>query len=461
MDTLFLSRVQFALTVGFHYLYPPLSIGLSLVIVIIEGIYLKTKDLRLKKMAQFWIKIFALTFALGVATGLVQVFSFGNNWARYSRFVGDVFGSALAAEGIFAFFLEAGFIGLMLFGWNRVGPKLHYLSTICVAIGAHFSAIWIVAANSWMQTPAGFKIIGEGEKARAVITHFWEVIFNPSFLSRLTHVIIGCWLTGSFIVISVCAYYLLKKRHLSFALHGMKLGLILSLILVLLQLISADNSARGVAFHQPEKLAAMEGIYQTKPYTPMNLIGYVDPKTEKVYSLRIPGLLSFLIFHQPSKPVLGLDQFPKEDWPNVSVVFQSYHIMIYMWVAMFLAVLCGCFLWWRKAFEKSKWILSFLVLSVLFPYVANQTGWMTAEIGRQPWIVYRLLRTAQGVSHSIHAEQVLGSIIMFIVIYLLLFSLFLFLLNRKIQLGPEGESEADLERDDVIYRDPYLQKRES
>ncbi|MCB1117568.1 MAG: cytochrome ubiquinol oxidase subunit I, partial [Chlamydiia bacterium] len=212
MDVLTLSRIQFGLNSTFHYIYPPMSIGIGLMLVIIEGFYIKTKKPIYKQMAKFWTKIFALTFALGVATGLVQLFAFGNNWARYSRFVGDVFGSALGAEGIFAFFLEAGFVGLMLFGWDRVKPKMHYFSTICVAAGAHFSAVWIVIANSWMQTPTGYKIVGQGLKARAVVTDFWAMVFNPSAMDRLAHVLIGCWLTGTFLIVSVSAYYIIKKR---------------------------------------------------------------------------------------------------------------------------------------------------------------------------------------------------------------------------------------------------------
>lgn len=452
MDVVLLSRIQFALNIGFHYFYPPLSIGLSLMIVIMEGMYVKTKLPRYREMAKFWINIFALSFALGVATGIVQVFGFGNNWARYSRFVGDVFGSALAAEGIFAFFLEAGFIGIMLFGWNRVGPKLHYFSTICVAAGAHFSAIWIVAANSWMQTPAGFKIVGEGRGVHAVLTNFSEMFFNPSFLDRLTHVIIGCWLTGSFIVVSVCAFYFLKKRHLEFARSGMKIGLTISAILVVLQLISADSTARGVAMNQPEKLAAMEGIYETAPYTPMNLVGFVNSKERSVHALQVPGLLSFLTYRSFEEPVVGLDQYPESDWPNVQAVFQVYHLMIYMWAAMFLAVILGLILWKKKGFEKSKWINGYLVITILFPYVANQAGWCTAELGRQPWIVYRVLRTVDGVSSSIVASQVVGSIIMFIFIYILLFSLFVFLMDRKIKHGPEETSKG---HEDLVYRDIY------
>ncbi|MBF5059231.1 Cytochrome bd ubiquinol oxidase subunit 1 [Candidatus Neptunochlamydia vexilliferae] len=449
MDVTALSRIQFALTAGFHYLYPPLSIGLSLVIVIMEGIYLKTKDPRFKKITIFWTRIFALSFALGVATGLVQLFAFGNNWARYSRFVGDVFGSALAAEGVFAFFLEAGFIGLMLFGWNKVRPGIHYLATICVAFGAHFSATWIVAANSWMQTPAGYKIEEVMGEARATLTDFWGMIFNPTFLDRLTHVLIGCWLTGAFMVISISAYYFLKKRHTDFAKVSLKVGLTIASVMVILQLVSADSSARKVAEYQPAKLAAMEGVYRTESHAAMNLIGWADSKTRTVKALQVPGLLSFLVYRNTETPVTGLDQFPEDDWPMVNAVFQTYHLMIYMWVGMFIAAVLGLILWKRKTFETGKWIHRYLVLSVFFPFVANEAGWFTAEMGRQPWIVYNVLRTADGTSLSIDRGQVIGSLIMFSFIYICLFSLFIFLLNRKIQHGPEETKE------DIGYRDPY------
>ncbi len=449
MDVTVLSRIQFALTAGFHYLYPPLSIGLSLVLVIMEGIYLKTKDPRFKKITIFWTRIFALSFALGVATGLVQLFAFGNNWARYSRFVGDVFGSALAAEGVFAFFLEAGFIGLMLFGWNRVRPGVHYLATICVSFGAHFSATWIVAANSWMQTPAGYKVEEVMGEARAVLTDFWGMIFNPTFLDRLTHVLIGCWLTGAFMVISISAYYFLKKRHTDFSKVSLKVGLTIASVMVILQLISADSSARKVAKYQPPKLAAMEGVYKTQPRTAMNLIGWVDNKTHTVKALQVPGLLSFLVYRNAETPVTGLDQYGEEDWPIVNAVFQTYHLMIYMWVGMLIATILGLTLWKRKTFEKGKWIHRYLVFSVGFPFIANEAGWFTAEMGRQPWVVYNVLRTSQGTSLSISRGQVIGSLIMFSFIYICLFSLFIFLLNRKIQHGPEETKE------NIAYRDPY------
>lgn len=450
MDVLILSRIQFALNVGFHFIFPPLSIGIGLLLVIMEGIYLTTKDPKYKAMTQFWIKIFALTFAIGVATGLVQTFAFGTNWARYSRFVGDVFGSALAAEGIFAFFLEAGFLGILLFGWDRVKPKAHYFSTICVCLGAHFSAIWILVANSWMQTPAGFKIIGSGDQARAVVTDFWEMVFNPSSVDRIIHVVLGCWLSGAFFLTSVAAYYLLKNRHIEIARSMMKLGLSVGVITLILQIISGDSSAKLVAKYQPIKLAAMEGVYKTIPYTPISVFGYIDTKNEQVYSLKIPGGLSLLTYNDPKTPVAGLDQFPRELWPNVAVIFQTYHLMVGMWALMFLLAIIGIVFWKRKSIETARKWLWCMVFSVLFPQIALQSGWFTAEMGRQPWVVYNVLKTSDGVSRVITADQVFGSITMFVIIYAALFFLFLFLLDRKIKQGPEEKTVGN-----ELYTDPY------
>lgn len=450
MDVLTLSRIQFALNICFHYLYPPISIGLGLMLVVMEGMYLKTKDIKYKEMTVFWIKIFSLTFAIGVATGLVQTFAFGTNWARYSRFVGDVFGSALAAEGIFAFFLEAGFLGVLLFGWDKVGPKVHYFSTICVCLGAHFSAVWIIVANSWMQTPAGFHIVDSPTGPRAEITQFWEMVFNPSSVDRLCHTVLACWLTGAFFVISVAAYYLIKKRHEAIARSMMSLGLYFAMITLVLQLVSGDSSARLVAKYQPAKLAAFEGVYETVSPTPISLFGWVDAKNEKVYSLKVPAGLSLLTYRDMTTPVVGLDQIPRDEWPNVPLTFQTYHMMIAMWVAMFLLAALGIHFWRRGTLQEQKWLLWPLVFSVVFPHIGQQCGWISAEMGRQPWIVWKVLRTSQGVSTSIHAGQVLGSITMFVVIYILLFSLFLFLLDRKIKHGPE---ETHPPSDDQIYRD--------
>lgn len=450
MDVLFLSRIQFALNTCFHYLYPPISIGLGIMLVVMEGLYLKTKDLKYKEMTNFWIKIFALTFALGVATGLVQTFAFGTNWARYSRFVGDVFGSALAAEGIFAFFLEAGFLGVLLFGWNKVGPKLHYFANICVCLGAHFSAVWIVVANSWMQTPAGFHIVQTPLGPRAEVTEFWKMIFNPSSLDRLCHTILGCWLTGAFFVISVAAYYLLRSQHKPIARSMMKIGLIFAMISLLLQLYSGDSSARLVAKYQPAKLAAFEGVFETRAATPISVIGWVDMKNQKVHSLKIPSGLSLLTHRDLQTPVAGLDKIPKDEWPNVSFCFQTFHIMIMTWGLMFLIAGLGIWFWLRKTLEKQKWLLWAMIFSVLLPHIGQQAGWICAEVGRQPWIVYKVLRTADGVSTSIRSGQVFGSITMFLFVYILLFALFVFLLDRKIKHGPESLTEEELTYREIL-----------
>jgi cytochrome bd ubiquinol oxidase subunit I len=445
MDVEILARLQFALTIMFHYIYPPLSIGLGLIMVIIEAIYLKTKDPFYKEMAKFWTKVFALTFAIGVATGIVMEFEFGTNWSTYSRYVGDVFGSALAAEGVFAFFLESGFLAILLFGWDRVGPKMHFFATLMVCLGAHFSAIWIIVANSWMQTPTGYEIVGEGLKAKAHITSFWGMVFNPSSMDRLVHAVIGAWLAGAFLVISVAAYYLLKNRHIRFAKSSLKIGLTVAFISLILQLFSGDSSARVVAKHQPAKLAAMEGIYKTQRGAALSLFGIPNPKEEKLnYQVSIPYLLSFLSFRDFNAEIVGLDQFPKKDWPSAAV-FQTYHLMVLMWGLMFLVTVISIYKWWKGTLFTSRWTLWALVLSVLSPQIANQAGWVTAEMGRYPWIVYGLLRISEGLSKAVTANQVLGSIIMFSVLYFFLFVLFLYLLNEKIQVGPpEIDKSADI-----------------
>lgn len=437
MDVETLARIQFAFTVMFHYIYPPLSIGLALFLVIIEGMYYKTKNFLYLEMAKFWTKVFALTFAIGVATGIVMEFEFGTNWATYSRFVGDVFGSALAAEGVFAFFLESGFLAIVLFGWNRVSIGFHWFSQMMVCLGAHFSAIWIIVANSWMQTPAGFHIVGEGTKARAEITDFWAMVFNPSSVDRLVHSVIGAWLAGAFLVISVSAYYLLKGRFKEFSKASIKVALIVASISLVLQLASGHSSAEGVAINQPAKLAAFEGLYKTQKGAPLYFFGLPNSELKEVqYGLAIPKALSYLAHGDFNAEVGGLDLIPREDWPKVEAVFQVYHLMIATWVFMVITVLFALYKYFRGTLESSRFVLSLLVISVLFPQIGNQSGWVSAEMGRYPWIVQGLLRISDGLSKTVVAEQVLGSLILFGFLYVALFAVFLFLLNEKIKAGP-------------------------
>ncbi len=437
MDVLLLSRIQFAFTIMFHYIYPPLSIGLGLILVLMEGLYLKTGKKLYHDMTKFWVKVFALTFAMGVATGIVMEFEFGTNWATYSRYVGDVFGSALAAEGIFAFFLESGFLAILLFGWDKVSPRMHFISTICVCLGAHFSAIWITVANAWMQTPAGFHIVGEGSRARAEIVDFWAMVFNPSSVDRILHVYMGAWQAGAWLVLSVSAYYLLKKKHQEFAKASMKIALGVALAASLGQLASGHASALYVQKYQPAKLAALEGHYAENAPADLYLIGAVDDKNEKMHwGIKIPGALSYLIFGDGAKPIKGLKAFPKDERPPVSLTFQSYHLMVAVGMSLICLSLIGVFLLWRKKLFETPWVLKLFVIAVLGPQIANQAGWVAAEVGRQPWIVYGLLRTSESLSKSVTANMVLGSLIMFTFIYLLLFVLFIYLLDRKIKQGP-------------------------
>jgi cytochrome d ubiquinol oxidase subunit I len=446
MDVEILSRIQFAFTVAFHYIYPPLSIGLGVLLVIMEGMYLKTKNKLYEEMTKFWVKIFALTFAMGVATGIVMEFEFGTNWATYSRYVGDVFGSALAAEGIFAFFLESGFLAVLVFGWNKVSPKIHFLSTIMVSFGSMLSAVWIVVANSWQQTPAGYHIVGEGLNARAEITDFWAMVFNPSSVERLSHVLSGAWLAGAFLVLSVSAFYLIRNKHIDFAKSSFKIALGFALFASLFQLFTGHQSAVGISKTQPAKLAAFEAHYDSSAVGDLYLFGWVNDKNQEVnFGIKIPGMLSYLVYGDSQKPLTGLNAFKPEYRPPVNIVFQTYHLMVAIGFGLIALSVLGMFFLWRKTFFQKKWLLWIFVFSVLGPQIANQIGWISAEVGRQPWIVYGLLKTSEALSKSVTANQVWFSLILFTIVYFLLFILFLYLLNEKIQHGPEHAEEIQSE----------------
>lgn len=442
MDVEILARLQFAVTIAFHYIYPPLSIGLGVLLVMMEGMYLKTRNEVYQQMTKFWVKIFALTFAVGVATGIVMEFEFGTNWATYSRYVGDIFGSALAAEGIFAFFLESGFLAVLVFGWNKVSPKIHFLSTIMVSLGSIMSAVWIVVANSWQQTPAGYHVVGEGLAARAEITDFWTMIFNPSSMDRLTHTLSGCWQAGAFFVLSVSAYYLIRKHHIELSQKAIKIALGLAVFASLFQLYTGHQSAVGVSKHQPAKLAAFEAHYDSSAVAPLYLFGWVNDEQQEVrFGVAIPKMLSYMISGDTNYPVTGLNAFKPEDRPPVNFVFQSYHLMVAIGFTLIAISLLGLILWWRKKLFDAKWYLYVLIFSVLLPQIANQLGWISAEVGRQPWIVYDLLRTSDGLSKAVEAGQILFSLILFLLIYALLFVLFIYLLNEKITKGPDHADE--------------------
>jgi cytochrome d ubiquinol oxidase subunit I len=446
MDVEILARIQFAFTIAFHYIYPPLSIGIGLIMVIMEGLYLKTGNKEYEVLTRFWLKIFAITFGIGVATGIIMEFEFGTNWAVYSRYVGDIFGSALAAEGLFAFGLESTFLGVLLFGWNRVSPKVHFISTIGVFLGSMFSAVWIVVANSWQQTPAGYHIVGEGFNARAEVTDFWAMVFNPSSVDRIIHVWQGAFLAGAFLVLSVHAYYIRKGRYLDISKKAFKIALVVATVVSFTQLLSGHSSADGVAVNQPAKLAAMEGHYEKSAPADLYLLGWVDNENQKVTGIGLPGGLSFLVHQDFEAPITGLNAFREEDRPGqVNAVFQFYHIMISIGMFLIALTFYASFLWWKGKLFENKWLMWIFSFSVILPQIANQTGWFAAEMGRQPWIVYGHLRTSQGFSQEVSANQIVFSLVMFMVIYSLLLVLFLYSLNKKIKHGPYDEANKPLE----------------
>jgi cytochrome d ubiquinol oxidase subunit I len=455
VDVLTLSRIQFALTIMFHYLFPPLSIGLGALMVIMEGMYLKTGAAVYHAMTKFWTRIFAVNFAMGVATGIVMEFEFGTNWAAYSRYVGDIFGSALAAEGIFAFFLESGFLAVLVFGWDRVSKGMHFFATLMVSLGSIFSAVWIIIANSWQQTPAGFRVALRDGVERAEITDFWAVVFNPSSMNRLTHVILGAFILGAFFVMSISAYYVLRRRHLDFAKRSFTIALFFAAVSSGAMGLSGHFQARGVAHTQPAKLAALEGHFHTGPAA-LSMFGMPDPDKERVdYEVGVPGGLSFLVHEDFNASVPGLDQFDRSLWPNVPLVFFAYHVMVAsIGVFLVLTALALFFLWRGTLFEK-RWLMGVFVAAVLVPYLANEAGWVAAEAGRQPFVVYPTvtwsadgktaamgadgLKTADAISNPkvVGPDHVLASIVGFSVIYALLFAVWVYVLNSKIHHGPD------------------------
>jgi cytochrome d ubiquinol oxidase subunit I len=439
LDPVLLSRVQFALTIMFHYLFPPLTIGLGGVLVVLEAQHLLKKEVIYHQAARYWTRIFAVNFAMGVATGIVMEFQFGTNWATYSRFVGDVFGSALASEGIFAFFLESGFLAVLVFGWDRVSPRMHFFAACMVALGSAFSAVWIVVANSWQQTPAGFHLVTRDGHTRAEITDFWAMVFNPSSMTRLAHVLIGSFILGAFVVMSISAWYLLKGKYTEFARRSFSAALPIAAIFSILAAITGDRHGEIVAKHQPTKLAAMEGYFETAPGgAPFHLFGWPDEKEAKFkYAVEIPGGLSFLVHKNFTTSVPALDQFPRDQWPPVAPTFLSFHIMVGLGTFFIILTLYALYLRWKGRLFQKRWLMWVFVVSVLGPYIANQVGWITAEVGRQPWSVYGLLRTADSVSKAVKGSHVLTSIILFGLVYLMLFAVWVYVMNDKIQHGPE------------------------
>ncbi len=439
MDVVTLSRVQFAVTIGFHWIFPSITIGLAWLIVWIMTRYLRSGERIYRVMARFWIKLFALSFVVGVASGIVMEFQFGTNWSEYSRFVGDIFGVPLTAEVLLAFFLESTFLGVLVFGWRRVSVRAHWFSSLMVAVGATISAFWIIVANSWMQTPAGYHVVN----GRAELTSFAAAVFNPSTVPRFLHTIGSTMTSGAFFMLGISAWFLLKGRHVEFARRSLTLALIVGLITSLAQFGLGHYHAVQVAATQPEKLAAIEGIFETQRRAPALLFGIPDEDAETMRAaIRVPGALSLLAFGDLEAEVQGLKDFPKDEWPPLALTFYSFHLMVALGAYFVLLTALGVYLLWRRALYDHALFLRVALLSIPLPVIAGELGWITAEVGRQPWIVYHLLKTSDAVSVVVPPGQVLFSLIMFCLIYGLLFVVWISLLRREMRKGPESPGSA-------------------
>ncbi|MGD0589475.1 MAG: cytochrome ubiquinol oxidase subunit I [Bacteroidota bacterium] len=436
MDALFLARLQFALTIGFHFLFPPISIGLAWLLVIMEGLGWRKNDELYVRMGKFFGKLLALTFAVGVATGIVMEFQFGTNWAVYAKFVGDIFGAPLAAEGVFAFFLESGFLGLYLFGRNKVSKAVHWFSILMVAVGATISAFWIIVANSWQQTPAGYVL----RNGRAELTSFYDAVFNPSTVIRYLHTMDAALIAGAFFVAGIAAYLILKEKEVELAKRAMKIAVIFGLITSLLELMPFGHEhARQVARTQPEKFAAIEGLYTTQSGAPLVFfaIPVVKPPELKA-KIELSGLLSWMTFGDVNAQIKGINEFPAENIPPLWLTFVSFHNMVVLGLYFIGVTLYAYIQLRRKKLFETTWLLKLFIWSIPLPLAACQLGWITAEVGRQPWIVYGLLRTSDAHSASVTAEEILFSIILFGLVYLLLGILYIYILVREVNHGPQS-----------------------
>jgi len=435
MDSVLLARIQFAFAAGFHFLFPPTTFGLSFIIVILETFYYKTNHEIYKKLSTFLVKILGLVFVMGVATGITLEFAFGTNWSEYSRMVGDIFGAPLAAEGLFAFFMESIFLGVLIFGREKVSKGMYLLSAFLVFFGSHLSGLWIIIANSFMQTPAGYEIVN----GRAVLTDFFEAAVNHSTVVRYVHTLLAGWITGSLFAAGIGAWYLIKNKHTDYAKKLIHVALILFIFSGIIQLLIGHQHSVQVAKTQPEKMAAFEGLWETQKNAPLALFGIPDEAKEKTHLyIGIPGLLSFLVHFDTEAEIKGLKEFPADERPPVFLSFTSYHIMIGLGMLFVLLALVSGFLLYRKKIWDSRWFLKVLLFSIPLPYIANEFGWIAAEVGRQPWAVYRVLKTADAASVVVPAWQILLTLVVFVLVYSLIFWVFMRLLLKFIRKGPEG-----------------------
>lgn len=436
MDAYLIHRLQFAFTVMFHYIFPQLTMGLALLIVILKIQAVRKKDEEFNKAARFWAKIFGLNFAMGVITGIPMEFQFGTNWAKFSLFAGGVIGQTLAMEGMFAFFLESSFLGLFLFAEKKLGQTGHLISAILVFLGSWISGFFIIATNAWMQQPVAYLKAADGS---VQLANFWELLTNPWVFWEYVHNMSGAVITAAFVMASIGAFYLLSKRDIEFGKSFVKIGIITGILFSIFQLFpSGDGQGKNIAKYQPLTLAAMEGLFETTEGAGIVIIGQPDMDKLAIDNpIVVPNMLSFLTYYRWEAEVKGLKSYPRELWPdNIPLLYYSYHIMVGLGTIFIAVMLIGLILFWRKKIYETRWFLWLLLLSFPFPYIANTAGWMTAELGRQPWLIYGLLKTADGISQRVAEGSGMFTLLGFLGIYLLIAILFILLVIKQINHGP-------------------------
>jgi cytochrome bd ubiquinol oxidase subunit I len=440
LDPVILSRLQFFWVVSFHILLPAFTIGLACYITVLEGLYLKTKDHAYFRISVFWTKIFAVSFGLGVVSGIVMPFQFGTNWSRFSDTAANVIGPLVAYEGLTAFFLEASFLGVLLFGRKLVPPWAHFFAAAMVAVGTLFSSFWILALNSWMQTPAGYELVD----GRFHALDWTAVIFNPSFPYRLAHVVTAFLVTTGFVVIGVAAYHLRRGRAPAECRNMLSMTLWLLTALVPLQILLGDLHGLNTFHHQPAKLAAMEGHWETQAGAPLILFGWPDHQAEVTrWTVELPYLGSLILTHEMNGTVRGLKEWRREDRPPAAIIFWSFRIMVGIGLLMLLVVAVANWLRWKGRLYDSAWFLRICEACLPLGFAAVIAGWVTTEVGRQPWVIYGLMRTSDAVTPSLTGVDVLASLIVYVVVYLLVYPVTLYYMVVLVRAGPVSEEETD------------------
>ena len=438
LDALMLARLQFAFTIGFHIIFPAFTIGLASFLAVLEGLWLITKQARFRNLYLFWVKIFALSFGMGVVSGVVMSYQFGTNWAEFSAVTGSVVGPLLAYEVLTAFFLEASFLGIMLFGWKRVGPGLHFFSTCAVAVGTLISAFWILSANSWMQTPQGFTTLADG---KMVATSFTEVIFNPSLPSRFVHMVLAAYLTTAMVVAGASAFALLRKRATAESRTSLRMAVLMVAVTAPLQILAGHESGVIAHEHQPAKIAALEGWWTTGAQ-PTILFGWPDEQAERNHlEIGIPGAGSWVNVGDANAELKGLDAFPPDERPPVFMTFWAFRIMVAMGSVMIAAGWIGAILWLTKRLDAASLFHRGLVAAAPSGFIAALAGWVTAEVGRQPYVVYGVMRTADAIS-PVATGAVATSLVAFLIVYAIVFTAGAIYILRLIAAGPETEPSA-------------------